>query len=178
MSQADRLQTTPASIHDAIETQIPYQYRAEVNHLFWQLKQDAPIHLDTAIPRAHAIASQLAAIVQSQPTPGLHTDAEPAACVRVAAYLNAAVDEARRRVPSPYRGSTTDAASLSARDAAYQAMVDYNSNAWRTAGAQPSTHQADSSQPAVFGDIESAWKAMVEHDQNAHKTVTVNKGGR
>ena len=132
MSLTDRLQTTPASIHDAIETQIPYRYRAEVNHLFWQLKQDAPIQLDSAIPRAHEIATQLAALAQSQPTPSLHTDAEPAACVKVAAYLNAAIDEARRRVSSSYPG-TTDAASLSERDAAYRIMVDYNSNAWKGA---------------------------------------------
>ncbi len=169
MSDADRLSTTPASIYDAIEKHIPYGFRAEVNHLFWQLKQDAPIHLDTAIPRANEIANQLAALAQSQPTPGLHTDAEPAACVRVAAYLNAAVDEARRRVPSPYRGSTTDAASLSARDAAYQAMVDYNSSAWRQVGSQPVTHQADSSQPTQLGNTDTEWHKMQEYDRNAWK---------
>ncbi len=172
MSDVERLSTTPASIHDAIEKHIPYGFRAEVNHLFWQLKQDAPIHLDTAIPRAHEIANQLAALAQSQPTPGLHTDAEPAACVRVAAYLNAAVDEARRRVPSPYRGgTTTDAASLSARDAAYQAMVAHNSNAWREVGSQPVTRQADSGQPTQIGDTDTEWRKMQERDANAWKGV-------
>ena len=62
MSQADRLQTTPAAIHDAISEHIPYRYRAEVNLLFAQLKSNAPAILYSAITRGHEIASQLKAI--------------------------------------------------------------------------------------------------------------------
>lgn len=131
----NRLPTTPAQIHDAIETQIPFRYRAEVNHLFWMLAQDAPVILDDAIVRGHAVASQLKAIAESQPTPGLYTDAEPSACLRVANYLSAAMDDARQRAPSPYpAGAVNDAATDSA--AAYEKMIEHNRNAWKMGAKQ------------------------------------------
>ena len=170
MSQADRLQTTPAAIHDAIEREIPFQYRAQVNYLFWQLKQDAPVHLDDAMVRGHAVASQLKAIADSQTTPGLYTDAEPSACRRVADHLYAAMDAARQRNPSPYPGGTlNDATSVSDRDAAYRIMVAHNSNAWRNPGGQTSTPQVDSSQPTQLGDSETEYQKMIERNANAWK---------
>jgi hypothetical protein len=169
MSQADRLQTTPASIHDAVEKHIPYRFRAEVNYLFWQLKQDAPVILDSAIPRAHEIATQLAALAQSQPIPGLYTDAEPASCVKVATYLNAAIDDARQRRPSAYPvGAVNDAASLPDSAAAYQAMVAYDTSAWHRTVAQPAVRQADSG-PAQLGDTETEWRKMQARDASAWK---------
>ncbi len=162
---ADRLQTTPAAIHDAISEHIPYRYRAEVNVLFAQLKSNAPAILDSAITRGHEIASQLKAIGESQTTPGLYTDAEPSACSKVATYLYAAMDDARQRVPSPYPvGTVNDAAS------AYEVMKANDANAFRTAVTQPSTRQADSGEPAVLGDAETEWRKMNERNANAWKT--------
>jgi hypothetical protein len=171
-SQEHGLQTTPPQIHDAVETQIPSRYRAEVNVLFWQLKQDAPIIRDSAIIRGHAVASQLKAIAESKPTPGLYTDAEPSACLMVANHLYAAMDEARRRSPSPYPGGTTsDSASPSDLDAAYQAMVAHDANAWRTPHVHTSTHQSDSGQPTQLGDRETEYQKMIERNANEWKTA-------
>ena len=165
MSQATRLQTTPAHLHDMLETQIPFQYRAEVNVLFADLKSDVPIRVQDAIIRGHSVASRLKAIADSQTTPGLYTDAEPSACSKVADYIYAAMDYAREKAPSPYPvGGINDAAS------AYEVMKANDANAFRTAVTQPSTRQADSAQPAILGDSATAWEAMVEFDRNAYKT--------
>ncbi len=163
---ADRLQTTPAAIHDAISEHIPYRYRAEVNVLFAQLKSNAPAILDSAITRGHEIASQLKAIGESQTTPGLYTDAEPSACSKVATFLYAAMDDARQRVPSPYPvGTVNDAAS------AYETMRQNDANAWQKTVAQPALRQADSGQPTQIGDTDTEWRKMQERDANAWKGV-------
>jgi hypothetical protein len=156
-----------------LENHIPYQYRAEVNVLFADLKSDVPIRVQDAIIRGHAVASQLRAIAESQTTPGLYTDAEPSACSKVADYIHAAMDVAREKAPSPYpAGTVNDAASLPDSGAAYQAMVAHDTSAWQKTVTQPAVRQADSGQPAVLGDSETAWRKMVEYDQNAYKTRT------
>lgn len=143
MSEANRLQTTPSQLHDAIETQIPFRYRAEVNVLFADLKSNAPVVRENAILRGHAVASQLKAVAESQTTPGLYTDAEPSACLRVANYFYAAMDDARQSAPSPYppgaindAAQATDSKSAQIGDAQveYQRMIERDANAWK--GAQ------------------------------------------
>jgi hypothetical protein len=169
---ADRLQTTPCQLHDAIETQIPFQYRAEVNVLFADLKSDVPIRVQDAIIRGHSVASRLKALAESQTTPGMFSDAEPSACLKVADYLYAAMDVAREKAPLPYSaGPVTDVASLPDSGAAYQAMVAHDTSAWRSVVAQPSVRQADGGQPTQLGDRDNAWAKMVEADENAWKNT-------
>ncbi len=173
MSQADRLQTTPAHLHDMLETQIPFRYRAEVNVLFADLKSDVPIRVQDAIIRGHSVASRLKAIADSQTTPGLYTDAEPSACSKVADYIYAAMDVAREKAPSPYsarplneavsHGTVNDAAS------AYETMRQNDANAWRAAVAKPSTRQADSGQPTQLSDTDTEWHRMQARDRDAWK---------
>jgi hypothetical protein len=136
----DRVSTTPAQIHDAIETQVPYRFRAEVVTIFADLRSKSVDARENAIIRGHAIASQLKAIAESQNTPGLHTDAEPSACLKVASYLYAAMDAARQSAPSLYpAGAVNDATqvadgkSVALGDAAteYQRMLDRDSQAWK-----------------------------------------------
>jgi hypothetical protein len=135
-----RVSTTPIAIHDAIETQIPFRYRAEVNTIFADLASNAPIIRDNAIIRGHAVASQLKAVAESQTTPGLYSDAEPSACLRVATYLYAAMDDARQRAPSPYpsgaindSGQVIDSKSTQLGDRAteYQRMLERDADAWK-----------------------------------------------
>jgi hypothetical protein len=139
-NMSDRVHTTPIAIHDAIETQIPFRYRAEVNVLFADLKSNAPVVRENAILRGHAVASQLKSIAESQTTPGLYTDAEPSACLRVANYIYAAMDDARQRAPSPYpsgavndAAQATDSKSAQIGDAAteYQRMLQRDADAWK-----------------------------------------------
>ncbi len=171
MSQADRLQTTPAHLHDMLETHVPFRYRAEVNVLFADLKSEVPIRVQDAIIRGHAVASQLKAIAESQTTPGMFSDAEPSVCSKVADYIYAAMDVAREKAPSPYpAGTVNDAASLPDSGAAYRAMIAHDTSAWRTAVTQPAVRQADSNEPAVLGDAETEWRKMNERNANAWKT--------
>jgi hypothetical protein len=153
----DRVSTTPAQIHDAIETQIPYRFRAEVVTIFADLQSKSVDARENAIVRGHAVASQLKAIAESQSTPGLHTDAEPSACLKVSSYIYAAMDAARQRAPSPYpSGSVNDGAN------AYEVMRQNDQNAWRGSGAQT----ADS-KPTQIGDTATEYEKMLERDRNA-----------
>jgi hypothetical protein len=138
MSLADRLQTTPVQIQDAIETQIPIRYRAEVAVIFADLKSPAPVVRDNAIIRGHAVAAQLRTIAESQNTPGVFTDAEPSACLKVVSFLYAAMDDARQRAPSPYpagavNDAATDSKSAQIGDAAteYEKMLQRDADAWK-----------------------------------------------
>ncbi len=170
MSQVDRLQTTPAHLHDMLETHVPFRYRAEVNVLFADLKSEVPIRVQDAIIRGHSLASRLKAIADSQTTPGLYTDAEPSACSKVADYIYAAMDVAREKAPSPYPvGGINDAASLPDSGAAYLAMVAHDKSAWQATVTQPAVRQADSGQ-AQLGDADTEWQKMQERDHNAYKT--------
>jgi hypothetical protein len=168
MSLADRVHTTPVQIHDAIETQIPFRYRAEIITIFADLASNAPIIRENAITRGHAVASQLKAIAESQTIPGQYTDAEPSACLKVANYLYAAMDDARQRAPSPYpSGSVNDAATVTDRDSAYAAMIEHNRNAWKGPAAQTSTSPTNDGTPSQLGDRATAYEQMIERDRNA-----------
>jgi hypothetical protein len=126
MSEADRLQTTPSQLHDAISTQIPFRYRAEVNTIFADLASNAPIIRENAILAGQSVAAKLKTLAESQTTPGLYSDVEPSACLKVVDFLYAAMDAARQKAPAPYRSeAVNDAAS------AYAAMIEHNRNAWK-----------------------------------------------
>jgi hypothetical protein len=132
--------STPVQLHDAIETQIPYRFRAETIVVLADLKSPAPVIRENAFIRGHAIASQLKAVAADVKTSGLFSDAEPSACSRVADHICAAMDHARQSAPSPYASGTvndaaqaTDSESAQIGDAAtgYEKMLDRDRNAWK-----------------------------------------------
>jgi hypothetical protein len=132
MNDLYRVHTTPAALHDAIETQIPFQYRSQVITIFADLASNAPIIRENAVIQGHAVASQLKTLAESQTTPGLYSDVEPSACLKVVDFLYAAMDAARQKAPAPYRSeAVNDAATVTDRASAYAAMNEYNQTAWK-----------------------------------------------
>jgi hypothetical protein len=132
MILVDRLQTTPVQIHDAISTQIPYEYRSQTVMIFADLASDAPIIRENAILAGHSVAAKLKALAESQTTPGSYSDVEPSACLKVVDFLYASMDAARQKAPAPYRSeAVNDAATVTDRDSAYAAIIEHNANAWK-----------------------------------------------
>jgi hypothetical protein len=130
--------STPVQLRDAIETKVPYRFRAETIVVLADLQSPAPLIRENAIIRGHAIASQLRAIAADIKTDGLFSDAEPSACSRVADFIYAVMDDARQRAPSPYPAGAANDAAVDSRptqigDASteYQRMIERDANAWK-----------------------------------------------